>query len=121
MILATLRRISVRAQAREIGMKKLLLILLIFLLSSPSYSTVKSGKCPEEFIGKLKIKLEVFNSENKFDVNQLVFTNIETIEGEIDEEVILETLKFGPFKFEEERVYRIQMRKGKLCWVDELN
>lgn len=101
-------------------MKFILVVIWLTLISISAEATVRSGLCSEEFLGKLKVVLEdVGDLRKNYETQRIIFTNLETIRGDVSEEVILEILKFGPFQFKEENVYRIQMNNGKICWLEE--
>jgi len=34
--------------------------------------------------------------------------------------VTLDVLQNGPFQIESQKDYRVQLRNGKVCWIDEL-
>jgi len=105
-------------KATEIGMGKLIFFFLIMI--GNAFATVKVGQCPEEFIGRVKSKQDAVISGRTFETEEIIFSNVETLRGEVDEEVILELLKGGPFKLEEGLEYRVQLRNGKLCWLEKV-
>lgn len=101
---------------------KLLLIILVMIFSLPSWSTVTVGNadCPIQFEGRVKEIIEPVGASGFFDANTVVFENQRTIKGEVEEQVLLEVLQNGPFKVAQDKDYRVQMRSGKLCWIEEI-
>lgn len=119
----TLSRID-RAQtigARESGMK-LVLTLIVMIFSLPSWSTVTAGAsdCPIQFEGRVKEIIEPVGATSFFSANKVVFDNQRTIKGDVEETVLLDVLQNGPFKVETDKEYRVQLRHGKLCWMEEI-
>jgi hypothetical protein len=96
------------------------LVFFFLIMIGNAFATVKVGQCPEEFIGRVKSIQEAMTAERTFETQQIIFSNVETLRGEVDEEVILELLKGGPFKLEEGPEYRVQLRNGKLCWLEKI-
>jgi hypothetical protein len=101
---------------------KSVITLAVLLLSLPSWSTVTAGAidCPDHFEGKVKQVIEPVGATNAFSVNQVVFENRQTLKGEVEEQVVLGILQNGPFHIETEKEYRVQIRNGKLCWMEEI-
>ncbi len=101
---------------------KSVITLAVLLLSLPSWSTVTAGAidCPDHFEGKVKQVIEPVGATNAFSVNQVVFENRQTLKGEVEEQVVLGILQNGPFHIETEKEYRVQLRNGKLCWMEEI-
>jgi hypothetical protein len=90
----------------EIGMSKFKFVIVLILFSFSAFATVRQGDCPQEFIGELKLKLEGNYNQKGYEIVQYV--------------VIVELLKFGPFKIEESKNYKIQLKNGKICWIEQL-
>ncbi len=101
-------------------MSKFKFVIVLILFSFSAFATVRQGDCPQEFIGELKLKLEGNYNQKGYEIVQYVFKNLETIRGELEDEVIVELLKFGPFKIEESKNYKIQLKNGKICWIEQL-
>ncbi len=101
---------------------KSVITLAVLLLSLPSWSTVTAGAidCPDHSEGKVKQVIEPVGATNAFSVNQVVFENRQTLKGEVEEQVVLGILQNGPFHIETEKEYRVQLRNGKLCWMEEI-
>lgn len=92
------------------------------IFSLPSWSTVTTGanECPVQFEGRVKEVIEPVGATDIFSMNKVVFENQRTLKGEVDEQVLLDVLQNGPFKVEAEKEYRVHLRGGKLCWMEEL-
>lgn len=101
---------------------KAVITLLTMIISLPSWSTVTAGAidCPDHFEGKVKEIIEPVGASQAFSVNKVVFDNQRTLKGEVDEQVLLSVLQNGPFQIEAEKEYRVQLRHGKLCWMEEI-
>lgn len=101
---------------------KAVITLLAMIISLPSWSTVTAGAidCPDHFEGKVKEIIEPVGASHAFSVNKVVFDNQRTLKGEVDEQVLLSVLQNGPFQIESEKEYRVQLRNGKLCWMEEI-
>lgn len=94
--------------------------VMMISLSSRATVTVGSNDCPIQFEGRVKEIIEPVGASDFFDANTVVFENQRTVKGEVEEQVTLEVLQNGPFKVATEKDYRVQMRNGKLCWIEEI-
>lgn len=101
---------------------KPVITLIVMILSLPSWSTVTVGTqdCPTQFEGKVKEIIEPVGSTSAFSMNKVVLENQRTLKGEVDEQVLLDVLQNGPFKVEPEKEYLVQLREGRLCWIEEI-
>lgn len=72
------------------------------------------------FEGRVKEIIEPFGPTDVFSMNKVVFENQRTLKGEVEDKVILDILQNGPFKVEVDKDYRVQLRGGKLCWMEEI-
>ena len=101
---------------------KIVLTFICMMVSFSSWSTVTVGSvdCPVQFEGRVKEIIEPVGASGFFDANTVVFENQRTIKGEVNEKVLLEVLQKGPFKVAAEKDYRVQLRNGKLCWIEEI-
>jgi hypothetical protein len=101
---------------------KTVITLIVMILSLPSWATVVSGTndCPTQFEGRVKEIIEPVGPTDIFAMNKVVFENQRTLKGEADEQVLLDVLQNGPFKVEHDKEYRVQLRGGKLCWMEEI-
>lgn len=101
---------------------KAVITLIAMIVSLPSWSTVVAGsmECPDHFEGKVKEIIEPIGPSTAFSVNKVVFDNQRTLKGEVDDQVLLSVLQNGPFHVEAEKEYRVQLRNGKLCWMEEI-
>jgi hypothetical protein len=108
-----------RQYAKETGMP---LLLALIMLSSYSFATVTIGKvdCPVQFEGRVEEIIESVGSKQAFSTQSVVFKNQHTIKGDVGEQVAVEMLEYGPFKIEHGEDYRVQLREGRVCWVEEI-
>lgn len=97
-------------------------ILLMVVFSPSSWSTVTAGAqdCPVQFEGRVKEIIEPVGAVDFFSMNKVVFENLLTIKGDVDEQMLIDVLQNGPFKVEADKEYRVFVRKGKLCWMEEI-
>jgi hypothetical protein len=98
------------------------LIFVAMITALPVWSTVTAGAtdCPIQFEGRVKEIIEPVGATSFFSMNKVVFENQRTLKGEVDQQVLLDILQNGPFKVETEKDYRVQLRNGKLCWMEEI-
>ncbi|MFP5385302.1 MAG: hypothetical protein ACLGHN_04445 [Bacteriovoracia bacterium] len=96
--------------------------LIVMIFSLPSWATVTVGTsdCPTHFEGRVKEVIEPVGATNFFSANKVVFENQRTLKGEVDDQVLLDILQNGPFKVEKNKDYLVQLREGKLCWMEEI-
>jgi hypothetical protein len=101
---------------------KLVITLMVMILTFPSWATVIAGAsdCPTQFEGKVKEIIEPVGAASFFSANKVVFENQRTLKGEVDQQVLLDVLQNGPFKVEPDKEYLVQLRHGKLCWMEEI-
>lgn len=101
---------------------KAVITLIVMIFSLPSWSTVVAGAadCPIQFEGRVKEVIEPAGPTDIFSSNKVVFENLRSLKGEADEQVSLDILQNGPFKVEADKEYRVQLRAGKLCWMEEI-
>jgi hypothetical protein len=93
---------------------------MLFALRGWATMTIGTPDCPVQFEGRVKEIIAPVGPTDIFSTNRVIFENQRTLKGEADEQVILEVLQNGPFKLAPEKDYRVQVRNGKLCWLDEL-
>lgn len=107
--------------ATESGMKTVIALMLVSF-TLPSWATLTSGAqdCPVQFEGKVKEIVEPVGATNFFSMNKVVFENQRTLKGEADDQLVIDVLQNGPFKLEPEKDYRVHLRSGKLCWIEEI-
>lgn len=101
---------------------KIIVITILMILSSSSWSTVIIGAsdCPTHFEGRVKEIIESHGPNDIFLMQKVVFENDRTLKGAAENRVLLDVLQNGPFTFELEKEYRVQLRNGKLCWMEEI-
>ena len=94
--------------------------LLFFSLSGVATVTVGTENCPTQFEGKVKEIIEPVGSSGFFATNKIVFENHENLKGNAPDRVLVDLLRDGPFKVETDHDYRVQLRDGKICWIEEI-
>lgn len=99
-----------------------LLFLAAFLLSPDSNATVTIAKmdCPEHFEGRVEEIIKGVGSSSAFSTQSVVFKNLSTLKGEVPEQVSVQMLEHGPFEIERGEDYRVQLREGRVCWVEKI-
>ena len=97
-------------------------LIAILLMTSFSFATVTVGKpdCPVQFEGRVEEIIESVGTGSAFALQSVIFKNLSTIKGEVSDQVAVEMLQHGPFEIEEGQDYRIQLRNGRVCWVEKL-
>lgn len=98
------------------------LILAAFLLSAFSFATVTVGNvdCPVQFEGRVEEIVKGVGSSSAFALQSVIFKNLSTVKGEVEEQVAVEMLEHGPFEIERGEDYRVQLRDGRVCWVEKI-
>jgi hypothetical protein len=93
------------------------LIPLMVLFSMSSYGTVTVGaeSCPTDFEGRVKEIIPAVGADHAYALQKVIFTK----DG-ADEEVQLDMLSHGTFSVERDKDYHVQMRAGKLCWLEQI-
>lgn len=101
-------------------MKKFL--SLICLLSLPSFAavTVTHVDCPVQFEGSVKEVVQELGPERPMGFQKVIFENHHNLKGNAPKQVLLDVLQHGPFSIEPGADYRVQLRDGKLCWIERL-
>jgi hypothetical protein len=99
---------------------RIILILIMVIYAIPSMGTVTAGSCPDEFEGRVKAIVEQTGPRGAFVTQQVIFTNYQTLRGEVPDQVLIDMLSDGPFNVEAGRDYRVQLREGKLCWIEKI-
>lgn len=95
-------------------------VLLLFVTIFSASATVRSGKCPNEFIGELRSIVDQELNTSFIEIQKIRFINLETIRGNIGESFEAEFLKNSPFLLEEGEKYRIEMKNNKICWIEKI-
>lgn len=101
---------------------KLISYLSLLFLSLNSMAMVTNGAsdCPTQFEGRVKDIIAPLGATEFFSANKVVFENQRTLRGEVSNKIILDILQNGPFKIETNKDYRVHLRSGKLCWMEEI-
>lgn len=79
-----------------------------------------ASDCPTQFEGRVKDIIAPLGATEFFSANKVVFENQRTLRGEVSNKIILDILQNGPFKIETNKDYRVHLRSGKLCWMEEI-
>jgi hypothetical protein len=105
--------------AKERGMA--FLIVLISLLT-PVFATVTVGKidCPIQFVGRVEEIVESVGSRDAYSIQSVIFKNQQMQKGEAPQQITVEMLENGPFKLKRGEEYQVQLREGRVCWIEEL-
>lgn len=101
---------------------RIFLLLIVISFTHSAWSTVTAGAqdCPDQFEGRVKEIIEPVGATSFFSANKVVFENLQTVKGEVSDQVLVDILQNGPFKVEAEKEYRVLTRRGKLCWMEEI-
>ncbi len=105
--------------AKELGMKT---FISLMMLSSFSYATVTSGinDCPSQFEGKVKEIVSEVGPSHAYSTQKIIFSKREDLKGESGDQVLVDILENGPFSIEKGKDYRVHLREGKLCWIEQI-
>lgn len=98
------------------------ILFFTLIISGSAMASMASGDsvCPQKFEAKVKEIIEPVGSTQAFAINTVVFENLRNIRGNTEQQVFLEVLQNGPFKVEKGKDYLVQIRNGKLCWMEEI-
>jgi hypothetical protein len=98
------------------------LILAALLLTSFSFATTTAGKvdCPVQFEGRVEEFVKGVGTSSAFSTHTVVFKNLSTLKGEVSEQVAIEILENGPFALVRGEDYHVQVRDGRICWIDKI-
>lgn len=101
---------------------KTFLTLLVMVLALESQATVRvaTDDCPEQFEGRIKDIVEPVGSVSAFSMNKVVIENQRSVKGEVQDIVTVDVLANGPFTIEKNKDYLVQLREGRLCWIEEI-
>ncbi len=97
-------------------------IVLAALASGLSLATVSIGKvdCPQKFEGKVEGILQEVGPSSAYSTQKVIFKNVKTLKGNVDEQVQVDLLKHGPVQVKEGESYQVQVRNGRLCWIEKI-
>jgi hypothetical protein len=103
------------------------LAILFALNSNTAHAMMKLNvKCPKKFVGTVtKIANAEAPSFSKQALGQLkkidvYFENDETVRGEVENNVMIQTLENGPTVFQEGKQYEVELRGNYICSASEL-
>jgi hypothetical protein len=97
--------------------------IMFILVSLPlSFATmvVKGVNCPQEFKGQVKDIIEDLGPGSAFAKQQIIFKNLQTMKGQVGEQLAIDVLKHGPVHFEIGYEYKVQLREGRICWIEQI-
>jgi hypothetical protein len=98
------------------------LVIAAILMTSYAFSTVTIGKidCPVQFEGRVEEIVSGVGTGSAFSTHTVIFKNLSTLKGEVKNQVAIEILEHGPFEIERGEDYRVQLREGRVCWVEKI-
>lgn len=94
------------------------IIMTFFSLSS--WGAVTVGSCPDAFEGRVKEVIEEVGESSLYSVQKVIFTNLQTLRGDVKDQVLIDMLSNGPFEIVQDEEYRVQLQNGKLCWIEKI-
>jgi len=102
-------------------MKALLAIGLIFLSTQGKAAmTVGHADCPQEFEGEIVKIAKFVDDKSSLNLQKVNFRTLASLKGDVKEEIAIEMLEHGPFQVNEGEEYRVQLKDGKLCWIEKI-
>ena len=98
------------------------LLLIAMFLSSFTFATMTVGKvdCPVQFEGRVEDFIKGVGTSSAFSLQTVVFKNLSTLKGDVSEQVAVEMLEHGPFDLERGEDYHVQLREGRVCWIEKI-
>jgi hypothetical protein len=105
--------------AKETGMP---LLLAALLMTSFSFATMTVGKvdCPVQFEGRVEDFIKGVGTSSAFATHTVVFKTLSALKGEVGDQVAVEVLEHGPFELERGEDYHVQLREGRVCWIEKI-
>ena len=97
-----------------------LLVAFLFPLFSYATVTIHQVDCPQQFEGRVQEIIESLDTGSAFDTHTVVFKNLSTLKGDVKDQIAIEMLEHGPFEIERGLDYRVQVRNGRLCWIEKI-
>ena len=115
-------------QAVQLAFKfSLSLAILCTLNSNTAHAMMKLNvKCPKKFVGTVTkvVKSEApffnANSANQLSKVDVHFKNEETVRGNVEDTLMIQTLKNGPTAFQEGKQYEVELRENYICSAAKL-
>lgn len=99
---------------------RLFILLGFMVFTLQAQATVTSGICPDAFEGRVKALVDEMGPQDGLGTQKVIFTNEHTVRGDVPDQVLIDMLANGPFEVEAGKDYRVQLRKGKLCWIEAI-
>lgn len=96
------------------------LALVVMSTNLGATVTVDQPDCPVQFEGRVKQMVEEVGPSNPLSTQKVIFENHSNVKGDAGQTVALDVLKHGPFPIEKGEDYLVQVRDGKLCWIEKL-
>ena len=76
--------------------------------------------CPVQFEGRVEDFIKGVGTSSAFATHNVVFKNLSNLKGEASEQVVVEMLEHGPFELERGEDYHVQLREGRVCWIEKI-
>jgi hypothetical protein len=95
------------------------IVLMSFSLAEATVS-VGGEDCPQQFLGEVESIRSTHTQVGAFPTEEVTFRNQQSLRGDLPDEISIEVVSGGPFKLSEGQQYRVYLRTGKLCWLEEL-
>jgi hypothetical protein len=80
-------------------------------------SSLFRSPCSEEFLGEVVEIIEPAPPINSLSKNSVVFKNLKTFKGDLEETEVIPLLKFGGLNLEVGKVYHIKRRNKRICSI----
>ena len=98
------------------------LLLAALFITSFSFATMTAGKvdCPVQFEGRVEEFVTGVGTSSAFSTHTVIFKNLSTLKGEVSEQVSIEILEHGPFDLVRGEDYHVQVREGRICWIEKI-
>lgn len=98
------------------------LLLAALLMTSFSFATMTVGHvdCPVQFEGRVEDLVKGVGTSSAFATQTVVFKNLSTLKGEVNEQVAIEVLEHGPFDLVRGEDYHVQLKNGRVCWIEKI-
>jgi hypothetical protein len=107
------------SDAKEKGMSYLVMAILVSTLSFATV-TISQVDCPQQFEGSVQEMIKSVGPGSAFETQTVIFKNLATIKGDVPEQVAIEMLAHGPFEMEQGIDYRVQVKNGRICWIEKI-
>ena|GEM_PF-6922923 len=82
--------------------------------------TVPDINCPDVFIGEVREKIEPLGAIDPFSVEKVIFSVDEIEKGKDEDIKKVDNLIYGSLKLDIGHRYKVHLRSGKICSVEEV-